>query len=459
MHIILTIIFYNFLVCSSIFAINLNTFDSLAPISSWRTNSKIQKILQSEEFYTASELHFLKGIKELNQQKHSYNSLSDLIENLNISLMLNLDPTTLTMKQLIYEHVVQYKINISLYNNIKDLYLEYSDNDYFKEYLYSILSYLSKSISITDMIAQGNSINNRINRETKQNRLIETLPIIKSYLETKTPYIYDIGASTGIETASMLFYLLEQKSQGQEYKPNIIMTDVNIYQYVLYDKENNIKVIYNAKKEISAIITSTDLYYLNDTLPQLKTLERSDIYTDFLNRITPEDQTSFFHDKENNLFIEKIKMIDASVLPLESNSFSIIQHDASQAFPKEYPKADVIRIMNLLQYFDIFTKKIIIKNLINQLNEQGIIILTINATLEDSNYLFILQKDNNKINLYSHPITKRKDKITISLKNIDTESMNKKISLHNILELFSYNSELHDINDIITQIQIANLAA
>jgi len=438
---------------------NLNAFDSLAPISSWKTPPQAQNILQSEKFYTNDELHFLKGIQKLKQQRHSYNSLSDLIKHFNTALTLNLDPKTLTMNKLIYEHVVQYKINISLYNNIKKLYLEYSDDDYFKEYLYAMLSYLSKSIPVTDMRAQGNSINNYIHRETRKDRLIETLPIIKSYLKTKTPYIYDIGASTGIETASMLYYLLKQKTQKQEYKPNIIMTDVNIYQYVLYDRENNIKIIYNAKKDISAIVTPTNLYYLNDTLTQLETLERNDLYTNFLNKITPEDPTSFFADKENNLFIEKIKMIDSSVLPLESNSFSIIQHDASQTFPKEYPKADVIRIMNLLQYFDMFTKRIIIKNLINQLNEQGIIILTINETLEDSSYLFVLQKDNNKINIYSHPITKRQNKITISLKNLDPKHINKNISLPNILRLFTYNTELHDINDIITQIQMADLAA
>jgi len=465
MRISLLIHLYYFLILTSLFAKNLdNNLDSLAPISSWtanQTDAKIQKILQSNNFYTANELHFLQGINKLTQQKNPYSSLSSLIQDLNKLLDTNLDTNELSLKKITSKHIIKYHINISLYKNITDIYSKYNHEDYFKKYLYTILVYLSQSVPIIDIRAQGIAMHQTINRETRKDRLSDTLPIIESYLDKRNPNIYDIGASTGIETASMLHYLLTHKIQGQAYTPNIIMTDANIYQYVLYDKSNNIKLIYNAKKQIDAIITMDgSILYSDDAFIMLKKLKHKDIYSDFLSHITPESSQNFFHHENNNLFIEKLKMIDPSITHLENNAFTIVQHDASQAFHKKYPKADVIRIMNLLQYFDKFTKEIIIANLINQLNNQGIIVLTNNATLEDSKFLFVLQKeDNGNISIYSHPITKIDGKIKISLKNIDVEKFEKRLSFHRMLQLFIYNTEFYDINNIVVQIKRTQTAA
>ena len=290
------------------------------------------------------------------------------------------------------KHGIALMANLSLYNQIEQLYNDYDKVDQYSVFLYSILLGIGMSMPVYDLQATGIAENFTIYRETRKNRLQNTLPLITKHLESfgKQPLIYDLGASFGTESLSLYEQLPTHKSG---LKARVVMSDINIHQSVVYDEASGNKIYFNALNQAIMVIYPNGTYaYRGDPESSFSLFrEMENKFQAVLKEKSMNQGKRFL--KKDHLLVETVSMADPGIKFYQKlGTMQILQHDVKNPFPVGAEAPNAIRICNLLQYFELPSKIRIIRNLLQFLAPEGILVFNFNETTEDSRHLIVLKK-------------------------------------------------------------------
>ena len=93
--------------------------------------------------------------------------------------------------------------------------------------------------------------------------------------------------------------------------------------------------------------------------------------------------------KSDRFVLEKIDMIAPEVKQAtQDGRMHYSSHDVHTKLPLDVGEADVIRITNLLQYFNLKAKENVLGNLLLSLKPGGLLLFNFDQVTEDTNNLF-----------------------------------------------------------------------
>ena len=361
---------------------NFNAY-TLSPRSALSSNplsndDQVIEELKNSSFISEKEKFVLSDLKALAQK---------------FSLPMSKEETQAILSDFHQKHAGTFIIgNLSLYHPIEEIYNNYDKIDPYSEFLYAILFNISMTLPVWDIEATGISENLIIRRETRKNRLQNTLPLIAAHINSsgEQPVIYDLGASFGTESLS-LFENYPDKKNG--VNPYVVMSDINIYQNVVYDIQTGSKIYFNALNQAMMIVFKNGAYTHRDSREaDFSQFDKTDHkFRDALGEKSKHPERRYL--RQGQVIVETVVIADPHIKFYQKlGAMQILQHDVKNPFPKDAKAPHAIRICNLLQYFKLPAKTQILKNLLRFLAPEGILIFNFNETTEDSKHLIVLKK-------------------------------------------------------------------
>ncbi|EKD26827.1 MAG: hypothetical protein ACD_79C00997G0001, partial [uncultured bacterium] len=376
-----------------------NTFlspNSLVKTGEINANSLTQNAIEDiilKTVLTPYERDFINELKTISQicltENLSEKELSNLLSNMETKYI-----RAIFIRDEDIDRRLEY-LNISLFPFFEKEYKKfaaYPSSHVYKKYLYSRLLAFAVSIDLRDLSATQ-SDDRLIKKETSYDRLAFFDEVMFSLLpevteDSKKITFCDLGASFGSTTVRTHREFLKR---FPEMTINTLMGELNINYYVLYDLKNNMKVFFNANKDPFVFINNNGPIPVSQAIFDHK--GRNIVRSTFNNILSKlNEEVSLYQD--NDFIIHRLEMIDPAIK--DSRDITAVKFDVKQDAVLQFPfsdKPNVIRVANLLQYFaNEETKLKIIENLLNLLDNKGILMLNIDDVLEDSKFTFILKK-------------------------------------------------------------------
>lgn len=368
------------------------TTDFLAPKSfkaeyASYLNSKYEQILY-KNYYGENEKKCINALKDLSSYAQTSPSEEDL--KTRVSAFLSILQKALILSS---EH-----LNMSLFPYIEEQYLALRDDKNVSPYYIDYLKYIlytmgTQGTSIFDHDATQND-EKLVYRQTQPERLEQLDQVMLNEIDplSKEIVFYDIGASYGSTTLDS-YTMLNAKFPNAALK--ILPADLNMNHYILYDIKNKKRVFFNGAEQLREIYS---LDVAKHNTPFFHYASGKDKYIAIMKNLKNKLANKERFAANDDFILEKVVLLDPALKSLKETT--PLQHDAKKTLDTKLPKANVIRIANLLQYFtSTKIKATIFNNLLAKLKDGGMLLFNYDQVTEDSKYLFALKKQGKHVDI------------------------------------------------------------
>lgn len=288
------------------------------------------------------------------------------------------------------------KNNLSLYPYLEAIYLSYPYDDPFKAFLYEILMQVGTAIGVTD--ERNPRKLKYVQRMTEVERLIDTHELIVPYLPQHGTF-YEMGASFGSDTLD-LYKDMQSEASRRTRDVKYVLVDWNFVQYVFYDRKAQKKIFINSYGEpvYARDVSSYDDFFIDiEKMKRVSKPHKAKIAA-MMEEIKKGNRRFI---KDGDLVLERMAVVNPEIKKGQY-PFALQQLDLTGDLPESMEPADVIRVMNVLQYYRTREQKAVFQNLLSILKPNGRIVFNIkNFTTggtksfdkQDCKFTFVLQKN------------------------------------------------------------------
>lgn len=327
----------------------------------------------------------LKSLHDYAKTSPSENDLKERINNFAVTMTKALLLSSNHLNMSLFSHVETYFLTSLKEENINATYTEY-----LKRILYTIGT---QGTALFDHDATQND-EKLIYRQTEPDRLtiLDKVILQKTDPHTKSIVFYDVGASYGsttLDTHNML------KENFPSADIRVMPADLNMDHYILYDLKNKKRIFINGIGQVREIYS---LDVEKHKTPLTNTKHAEDQYNPIIKSLKKQINNKNRFAGNDNYVLEKVVLLDPQLKSIKNTK--PLQYNAKHALDDQLPKANIIRIANLLQYFaSNKVKAKILNNLLTKLKDGGMLLFNYEEVTEDSKYLFALKKQGTHVEI------------------------------------------------------------
>ncbi len=340
--------------------------------------------------YNAEELAFIDELENLYQDWQLGNVSDAALENRVLGFMQKFNKVC--------------ENNLSLYGIVEKFYLRFpaGQESLLKIMVYDLLTSLGTSLRMADnRVSRDYREEQTVARQTSNFRLELTDKAIEPFLKQAQGrfVFYDMACSYGVETWRS-FDKFKRMRHSNRVDPFFVAVDLNMVQYTLYDAKRKVKVYVNSLGQ--------PVYFVeNGKMSEAIfswVFSRGRGYKQAFEELSRDPLSGRFKEQGDFVLETNVVLDPRFKAAKASGQTNYFEHDLFKSMPEGLEHPHVIRIMNLLIYFDKDKKTILINNLLKFLRRGGLLVLNLDHVIEDAEFIFVLKKDSNKkVTIYKIP--------------------------------------------------------